>query len=410
MYTLKRKRIKVLLNNIISLIISVTMITQLSGITSYADYYLYSDDYGVFLEALGKRESSNRYILQNRYGYMGRWQLGMSALQDIGFVDNDNNFTSLANSFGAFNKTTFLLSEQAQDYAIYRYHRMTWSYLVNQGLDAYVGSVVQVTEPTEVVVTTISEDREEVVTTINEDGVEETVTTINEDGIEEVVTTIIEGGEEVVVTTINDDGEEEVVTTIEDVVVEEIPITVSNLIAGSHLMGTGNMKKYLQGDTTLKDGNGTELNEYMRLFGDYDITDTIIYGASFEELCNCKNLYVGEYVVESTAPNQDGVDVYSGHGIYNDIIGHIENGETIHIIKSDGVWGHVQLSDGSDGCILLSSLKTFQHVTRIGDIDNDGIVGFLELLQIKNYIFTQQKPYILSSVDFYHDDDLDISD
>lgn len=333
------------------------------GIVSSGDYYSYSDDYGAFLEALGERESSNRYVLQNKYGYMGRWQLGMSALQDIGFVDDNNNFTSLANSFGAFDKTTFLLSAQAQDYAIYQYHRKTWSYLVNKELDKYVGSVVQLTQPMEV---------------------------------ENIV--------------INEEGEEEVVTTIEDVVVEEIEVTVSNLIAGSHLMGTGNMKKYLEGDTTLKDSNGTEINEYMRLFGGYNITDTIIYGVPFQEICNCSDIYVGKYVVETTVPTQSGIKVYSGHGTYNYIIGTINNGETIHITKSDGVWGHVQLPDGSEGYILLSTLKTFQHVSKIGDINSDGIVDFLDLLQIKKYLLNNQDYYILSSVDFNQNGKIDILD
>lgn len=363
MYMFKRYLKNRLLSITITMLTSCVTLMCLNTIKSHADYYSYADDYGLFLQALGERESSNRYILQNRYGYMGRWQLGTSALQDLGFLDNNNNFTPLANSFGVFDKTTFLLSAQAQDYAVYQYHRQTWNYLVNHELDKYVGTVVQLTQPMPV---------------------------------EHI--------------TINEDGEEEVTTVIEDVVVEEINVTISNLIAGSHLMGVGSMQKYLEGDTTLKDANGTEINEYMRLFGNYNITDTIVYGVPFQEICNCTNMYTGQYVVQSADLNKDGITVYSGHGIYNYILGTIYNGQTIYITKSDGVWAHIQLQDGSEGYIMLSDLKTFQHVSKIGDINNDGIVDFLDILQIQKYVLANENPYILSSVDFNGNGRIDITD
>jgi len=38
-----------------------------------------------FLDAIGHRESGNRYDIVNSYGYMGRYQFGNSTLKGLGF-------------------------------------------------------------------------------------------------------------------------------------------------------------------------------------------------------------------------------------------------------------------------------------------------------------------------------------
>lgn len=45
-----------------------------------------------FLRAMGQRESSNRYHVTNRYGYMGRYQFGMSTLETIGIKTTKQKF------------------------------------------------------------------------------------------------------------------------------------------------------------------------------------------------------------------------------------------------------------------------------------------------------------------------------
>ena len=45
-----------------------------------------------FLEAIGHRESGNRYTIVNKYGYMGRYQFGKSTLKGLGFKVTKDEF------------------------------------------------------------------------------------------------------------------------------------------------------------------------------------------------------------------------------------------------------------------------------------------------------------------------------
>ena len=45
-----------------------------------------------FLEAIGHRESGNRYDIINTYGYMGRYQFGKSTLKGLGFKVTSDEF------------------------------------------------------------------------------------------------------------------------------------------------------------------------------------------------------------------------------------------------------------------------------------------------------------------------------
>ena len=45
-----------------------------------------------FLEAIGHRESGNRYDIVNSYGYMGRYQFGKSTLKGLGFKVTPDEF------------------------------------------------------------------------------------------------------------------------------------------------------------------------------------------------------------------------------------------------------------------------------------------------------------------------------
>ena len=45
-----------------------------------------------FLEAIGHRESGNRYDIVNKYGYMGRYQFGKSTLKGLGFKVTQDEF------------------------------------------------------------------------------------------------------------------------------------------------------------------------------------------------------------------------------------------------------------------------------------------------------------------------------
>ena len=45
-----------------------------------------------FLDAIGNRESGNRYTIVNKYGYMGRYQFGKSTLKGLGFKVTEDEF------------------------------------------------------------------------------------------------------------------------------------------------------------------------------------------------------------------------------------------------------------------------------------------------------------------------------
>lgn len=102
----------------------------------------YTDQYEDFLFALGKRESGNNYSARGG-SYLGRWQLGTSALQDAGFMNANGSWTALAKQYDVTSAETFLKSKAAQDYAVYLVHKKIWSYLKSNGAASYVGKTYQ---------------------------------------------------------------------------------------------------------------------------------------------------------------------------------------------------------------------------------------------------------------------------
>ena len=98
------------------------------------------NDYAAFLDALGMRESSDDYTKVNRYGYMGRYQMGISALEDAGFRIENGGWSTLAHSYGIYDKEDFLNSPEGQDAAVTAYHRKVCAYIRHYGLEKYIGS------------------------------------------------------------------------------------------------------------------------------------------------------------------------------------------------------------------------------------------------------------------------------
>ena len=99
-----------------------------------------SGDYGDFLDALGWRESTNNYAAVNRFGYMGRYQMGGSALREAGFKDENGTWTAKAHSYGVYDSDDFLHSPEAQNAAIAAYHTKVCQYIRADRLDRYIGS------------------------------------------------------------------------------------------------------------------------------------------------------------------------------------------------------------------------------------------------------------------------------
>ncbi len=164
---------------------------------------MYKGDYKDFLRALGYRESGGRYNIENTYGYLGKYQMGESALKDAGYYKGDP--TSRNDWIGewtgkdrVWSKEDFLNNPRAQENAIREYHRKTWKYIRALGLDKYVGKTVK-----------------------------------------------------------------------------GIYITESGLIGGAHLLGTGNVKRFLKsnGRVIPRDGYGTPITEYISKFSGYDVSE-----------------------------------------------------------------------------------------------------------------------------------------
>lgn len=124
---------------IVSALLCIIMLASVL-LASTISVHAYSDEYDAFLTTLGNRESGNRYNIKNQYGYMGRWQLGKSALKDIGFMDASGNWTALAKNYGVTSEDTFLSTPAVQDFAVYEYHKKLWRYLVGNGASEYIGS------------------------------------------------------------------------------------------------------------------------------------------------------------------------------------------------------------------------------------------------------------------------------
>ena len=101
----------------------------------------YVGNYEAFLVALGFRESSSRYHVTSPSGtFLGKYQLGPMALQDIGFMNADRTWTSLARQFGVTDNQSFLNSPTAQEYAIRAYHQRLWRSVENWGHDERIGT------------------------------------------------------------------------------------------------------------------------------------------------------------------------------------------------------------------------------------------------------------------------------
>jgi hypothetical protein len=107
------------------------------GITAADDYYT----------ALGKREcKGGAYTCVNRFGYMGKYQMGTQALQDAGFKDSQGNWTG---KMGVTSQASFLGSAAAQENAVRAYSQNVMTSLKNLGTTKFIGKTVNGTTITQ---------------------------------------------------------------------------------------------------------------------------------------------------------------------------------------------------------------------------------------------------------------------
>ncbi|WP_319471540.1 hypothetical protein [uncultured Pseudodesulfovibrio sp.] len=91
-----------------------------------------------YLSTLGKRESSGKYNIKNTKGYLGKYQMGSSALTDAGYMKNGK----WTGKDGIDNEEAFLNSPEIQEKAIRSFVKKQWSYAKLEGLDKYVGKTI----------------------------------------------------------------------------------------------------------------------------------------------------------------------------------------------------------------------------------------------------------------------------
>ncbi len=101
-----------------------------------------------WLEEIGKRESSNNYSAVNKYGYLGRYQMGEGALSDTGYYrgSSSGNTQEWKGSFtgknNVYSKEDYLNNPQVQDNAMKEYAKKQWQILQGNGSTKYVGSKI----------------------------------------------------------------------------------------------------------------------------------------------------------------------------------------------------------------------------------------------------------------------------
>lgn len=134
----------------------------------------------IYLNSIGRRESSNRYDIVNRWGYMGKYQFGRKTLNALGYKHISNK--------------QFLNSPKLQEEAMIKLLKHN-KHILKKEIIKYCG-------------------------------------------------TSIHG----------------------------VYITESGLLAAAHLAGPGNVKKWLRRGKRFRDGLGTDLTEYLQLFGSYEIS------------------------------------------------------------------------------------------------------------------------------------------
>ena len=93
-----------------------------------------------FINAIGKRESSNNYAAKNQFGYLGRFQFGKLRLCDLGLTDGKRWLFDLTD-------TKFLENPKLQD-AVFDTHVAKHRKRILKKYSEYLGATVHDVELT----------------------------------------------------------------------------------------------------------------------------------------------------------------------------------------------------------------------------------------------------------------------
>ena len=101
-----------------------------------------------FYNDLGARESGGNYSSVNKYGYVGKYQMGEAAMIDAGYYKkpshNYNNDWSgqFTGKDGVYSVQDFLKNKQAQENAQKAFKQAQWNQLKAIGADKYIGKEI----------------------------------------------------------------------------------------------------------------------------------------------------------------------------------------------------------------------------------------------------------------------------
>lgn len=101
-----------------------------------------------FLDDLGARESGGNYRSFNKYGYVGKYQMGEAALTDSGYykksskIYNNDWSGQFTGKDGVYSLQDFLENPIAQENAQIIFKKKQWTYLKAVGADKYLGKTI----------------------------------------------------------------------------------------------------------------------------------------------------------------------------------------------------------------------------------------------------------------------------
>jgi hypothetical protein len=112
--------------------------------------------YDEFLNDLAARESGGDYQKTNTFDYLGKYQMGETALIDAGYYKPDGTkgkyqdwIGTWTGKDGVYSREDFLNNTTAQENAIRDYMTKQWQYIERFGLEKYVGQKIGGIEITE---------------------------------------------------------------------------------------------------------------------------------------------------------------------------------------------------------------------------------------------------------------------
>ncbi len=104
-----------------------------------------------FYKDLGMRESKGNYKAQNRFGFIGKYQMGEQALTEAGYYtkevksskDYNNDWSgTFTGKDGVLSKDDFLNNPTAQENAQTAFQKAQWRYLKAKGATKYIGQTI----------------------------------------------------------------------------------------------------------------------------------------------------------------------------------------------------------------------------------------------------------------------------